>query len=179
MFLSKVVGGSIAWQFGKKTPSLLDARTRPQASYEFSSSIIGRKLSRPPGKVVRQPRVTSRLVGNHSWVEEFPGAITVCDSKGVILEMNAKAAANFKQEGGKKLIGKNLFDCHPEHALTKLRKLLRRRRANVYTVEKRGKRELIYQAPWFRSRKYRGFVELSLELPAHVPHFNRDLQNAR
>ena len=47
-------------------------------------------------------------------MEEFPAAITVCDSAGIILEMNAKAAEDFKDDGGRQLIGKNLLDCHPE-----------------------------------------------------------------
>jgi len=74
----------------------------------------------------------------HLWVKEFPAAITVCDSRGVLLEMNAKSAANFMEEGGERLIGKKIFDCHPEPARAKFRKLLRRRLTNVYTVEKRG-----------------------------------------
>ena len=69
-----------------------------------------------------KPRLVN--VPSHSWVKEFPGAITVCDSRGIILEMNAKAVENFKQDGGRKLIGKNLFDCHPEPARTKLKDLM-------------------------------------------------------
>jgi len=95
------------------------------------------------------------------------------------LEMNAKSAANFMEEGGERLIGKKIFDCHPEPARAKFRKLLRRRLTNVYTVEKRGKRKLIYQAPWYKAGKYRGLVELSLEIPRHIPNFNRDRQNRR
>jgi PAS domain S-box-containing protein len=110
----------------------------------------------------------------HLWVKEFPAAITVCDTKGVLLEMNAKSAENLREEGGEKLIGKKVFDCHPEPARTKFRKLLKRRLTNVYTIEKRGKRKLIYQAPWYKAGKHRGFVELSLEIPSHIPHFIRD-----
>jgi hypothetical protein len=125
--------------------------------------------------------VIQRLVRTpkHLWVKEFPAAITVCDSRGVLLEMNAKSAANFIEEGGERLIGTKIFDCHPEPARTKFRKLLRRRLTNVYTVEKRGKRKLIYQAPWYKAGKYRGLVELSLEIPRHIPNFNRDRQNRR
>ena len=113
------------------------------------------------------------------WVKEFPAAITVCDTRGILLEMNAKSAANFREEGGERLIGKNVSDCHPEPARTKFRRLLRRKLTNVYTVEKRGKRKLIYQAPWYKAGKYRGLVELSLEIPRHIPNFNRDRQNRR
>jgi transcriptional regulator with PAS, ATPase and Fis domain len=115
----------------------------------------------------------------HLWVKEFPAAITVCDKRGVLLEMNAKSAASFRDEGGEKLIGKNAFDCHPEPARTIFRKLMKRRQTNVYTIEKRGKRKLIYQTPWYKAGKFRGFVELSIELPSHIPHFNRDRQNRR
>jgi transcriptional regulator with PAS, ATPase and Fis domain len=118
--------------------------------------------------------VVRRLAEKHAWVNEFPVAVTVCDSNGVILEMNAKSVSNFRKDGGRELIGKNIFDCHPEPALTKLRKLMQKRRRNVYTVEKRGKRKLIYQAPWFAAGRYRGFVELSIELPNLVPHLKRD-----
>ena len=111
---------------------------------------------------------------NHSWVDEFPGAATVCDPKGVILEMNQKAAENFKDDGGMELIGKNLFDCHPEPSRTKLKELLETKQVKVYTTEKRGVHELTYQAPWYRNGKYCGFVELSLVVPSVIPHFIRD-----
>jgi len=111
---------------------------------------------------------------NHSWVEEFPGAATVCDPNGIVLEMNQKAAENFKDDGGLKLIGKSLFDCHPEPSRTKLKELLERKQVNVYTTEKGGVHELIYQAPWYRNGKYSGFVELSFAVPSVIPHFIRD-----
>jgi PAS domain-containing protein len=47
------------------------------------------------------------------WAREFPGAITVCDRDGRILDMNDKAARTFQKEGGFGLIGKNVLDCHP------------------------------------------------------------------
>lgn len=73
----------------------------------------------------------------HLWVEEFPAAITVCNSKGIILEMNDRAVRAFHEQGGKKLIGKNLLDCHPEYARAKLRQLMEARQRNVYTIQKR------------------------------------------
>lgn len=111
---------------------------------------------------------------NHSWVQAFSGSITVCDPDGIILEMNDKAMETFKDQGGTKLIGTNLFDCHPEPAGSKLKGLMETQKANVYTVEKNGKRKFIYQTPWYRGEKYCGFVELSLEIPAQMPHFVRN-----
>ncbi len=45
---------------------------------------------------------------------------------------------------------------------------------NVYTIEKKGKKKLIYQAPWFLDGAFGGLVELSLEIPFEMPHFIRD-----
>ncbi len=113
-------------------------------------------------------------MANHSWVQEFPGSITVCDAKGIILEMNDRAVKAFQEQGGEKLIGTNMLDCHPEPARTKTQQLLETRQANVYTIEKGGVKKLIYQTPWFKGGRYSGFVELSLEIPAEMPHFIRD-----
>ncbi len=45
---------------------------------------------------------------------------------------------------------------------------------NVYTIEKTGRKKLIYQTPWYRAGEYAGFVELSLEIPWEMAHFIRD-----
>jgi transcriptional regulator with PAS, ATPase and Fis domain len=110
----------------------------------------------------------------HPWVQEFAGAITLCDPDGIILEMNDTAVRTFQEQGGAALIGTNMLDCHTEPARTKTRELLDSRRTNVYTIEKRGQKKLIYQAPWYENGQYGGFIELSLELPAEMPHFIRE-----
>ena len=109
----------------------------------------------------------------HDWVKQFPGAITVCDCKGVILEMNDKAAQTFEKDGGYDLIGKNLLDCHPEPARSKVQKMLDSCEKNIYTIEKNGVKKLIYQSPWFEDGQYVGFVEMSLEIPFEMEHFVR------
>ncbi len=110
---------------------------------------------------------------DHSWVKEFPGAVTVCDQQGIILEMNDQAAKAYEKEGGRALIGKNALDCHPEPARAKLQHLLDTRQKNVYTIEKKGVKKLIYQSPWYDKGEYRGVVELALEIPFEMPHFVR------
>jgi transcriptional regulator with PAS, ATPase and Fis domain len=107
------------------------------------------------------------------WIKEFSGAITVCDEHGIILDMNDKACETFKNDGGRDLIGKNLLDCHPEPSRSKLADMLRKQTTNAYTIEKKGVKKLIYQTPWFENGVYRGFVELSLEIPLNMPHFVR------
>jgi transcriptional regulator with PAS, ATPase and Fis domain len=109
----------------------------------------------------------------YSWVKEFPGAVTVCDTDGVIIEMNDKAAKTFEDDGGRALIGKSVFDCHPEPARSELKHLMEARQRNVYTVEKNGVKKFIYQSPWYRNGEYAGIIELSLEVPFEVPHFVR------
>ncbi len=110
----------------------------------------------------------------HAWVKDFPGSITVCDPEGIILEMNERAIKSFQSQGGGKLIGTNLMECHPEPAREKLKGLMEMQEANVYTIEKKGHRRLVYQTPWHRDGKYAGFVEIILSIPAEMPHFIRE-----
>lgn len=109
----------------------------------------------------------------HEWIKHFPAAITVCDRDGVILDMNEKACATFAADGGASLIGKNLFDCHNPHSVQVIKEMLATGKNNVYTIEKNGVRKLIYQQPWYRDGELGGLVELSLELPAEMPHHVR------
>ena len=108
-----------------------------------------------------------------TWTTEFPGAVTVCDSTGVITEMNDRSAKTFEADGGRALVGTNLLVCHPEPSRSLVADLLANPRVNAYTIEKRGMRKLIYQAPWYRDGAYQGLVELSLEIPESMPHFVR------
>ena len=110
----------------------------------------------------------------HQWVRELPASITVFDTKGVITEMNDRACASFADDGGAALIGTNVLDCHPEPARTVLAHLLSTGTSNCYTIEKEGKKKLIFQSPWYEEGVYRGLVEISILLPATLPHFVRD-----
>lgn len=107
------------------------------------------------------------------WMENFCGAITVCDKNGIILYMNQKAIKTFEKYGGYQLIGTDLSDCHPEPAKTKLQEMLRDETSNVYTIEKNGVRKLIHQTPWYKNNEYCGFIELSIELPEVMSNFVR------
>ncbi len=110
---------------------------------------------------------------NHQWLREFPGSVTVCDPDGIILEMNDKSVKTFQTDGGEKLIGTNLLNCHPASARAKLQRLMDTQTANVYTIEKNGVKKLVYQTPWYQDGRYAGFVELVLEIPDQMPHFVR------
>ncbi|MBK8128150.1 MAG: diguanylate cyclase [bacterium] len=107
------------------------------------------------------------------WAAELPISITVCDNNGMILEMNEKSKATFAADGGGALIGTNVLDCHPEPSRSQLADMLVERTTNIYTIEKNGVKKLIYQMPWYENAEYRGYVELSLEIPFDMPHFVR------
>jgi transcriptional regulator with PAS, ATPase and Fis domain len=109
----------------------------------------------------------------HEWIKSFSAAITVCDVHGIILEMNDKAIEVFQEDGGEKLLGKNLLDCHLEHTRLRVEEMLQTQKPNYYTIEKRGEKKLIYQVPWYQDGTYAGFVELSLPVPSEMPHFIR------
>lgn len=108
------------------------------------------------------------------WMEEFPGAITVTDDEGKIIYMNNKAAQTFEAEGGLALIGRNIMDCHRPESQEKIKKILESGKPNVYTIEKKGQKKLIFQTVWSEAGQVRGLVELSLEIPTDMPHFVRD-----
>ena len=107
-------------------------------------------------------------------------AITVCDADGNILDMNQHSAD--VNSRGQKITGRNLMDCHPEPARSKLVRMLERGEQNVYTIEKTlvdGSRvkKLIYQTPWYEADgRMGGLVEYSMEVPFEMPHYVRKPQ---
>ncbi len=108
-----------------------------------------------------------------NYFDTINAAVTVCDTQGTILYMNEQSAHVFESDGGKELVGKSLFDCHPEPALSKVKELLANGTTNIYTIEKKGKRKIIYQSPWFDKKTIGGMIEVSIELPNEIPHFIR------
>jgi transcriptional regulator with PAS, ATPase and Fis domain len=108
-----------------------------------------------------------------NWSKEFPSAITVCDAEGIIVYMNDKASKTFEKSGGKNLIGANVFNCHPEPAKSQLIEMIKNQTSNHYTIEKNGIKKIIHQSPWFVEEEYKGFVEISIEIPFNMAHFVR------
>jgi DUF438 domain-containing protein len=106
-------------------------------------------------------------------IKEFPSAITVCNKEGIILYMNDKSCKTFEKDGGEKLIGENLFNCHPKYVHSKLKEMISQGHPNSYTIEKNGAKKLIHQSPWFENGEYKGFVELSIEIPIEMSDFIR------
>lgn len=100
-------------------------------------------------------------------------AVTVCDVNGTITYMNDRSGEVFQNDGGKLLVGQSLFDCHPEPALSKLKELLSTGATNVYTIEKNGRKKIIYQSSYHDEKGIAGMIEISFELPERMEHFVR------
>ena len=111
-----------------------------------------------------------------NWDNELSIAITVCDAEGTILKMNDKSKKTFEKPGRENLVGKNVLDCHPEPAKSKLAEMLENPQTNAYTIEKGDVKKLIYQTPWYEEGIYKGFVELSMEIPMEMKHFVREVK---
>lgn len=109
-----------------------------------------------------------------SWIEHLDGNVIVCDVAGMIIYMNQTAIKNYGKDGGAGLIGRNLMDCHGEDSRRKIQEIMTTHQKNVYTIEKRGKKKIIYQTPWIEDGVFKGIVEFSLEIPIEMPHYKRD-----
>lgn len=111
------------------------------------------------------------------YFEKADVAVTVCDKEGRIIEMNEQSRqVNLKP--GQDLIGKNVLDCHPEPARSMLKNMMDNEIKHVYTIEKAGKKKLIYQIPWYdNDGNYAGFIELSMIIPFEMEHKIRKPKN--
>ncbi len=98
-------------------------------------------------------------------------AVTVCDARGTIIYMNAKARETYRSHGD--LIGHNLLACHSPRSQEIIRSLLETGGSNSYTIHKQGQRKMIYQTAWRRDGVVAGLVEISMVIPEQMPHYDR------
>lgn len=105
----------------------------------------------------------------NKYFEEVNIAVTVCDAEGRILWMNRRS----REVNGEGLVGSNVLECHPEPARSKLQALMATGATNSYTIEKNGRKKIIYQTPWYEGGEYAGFTEFSMEIPFDMPHYVR------
>lgn len=106
------------------------------------------------------------------WAYAVNCAITVCDADCKIIYMNEKSRATFSPDGS--LIGKSLIGCHSPRSVEIIRRLLAEGGVNVYTIEKNGVRKMIYQTAWRETDgTVGGLVEISMVMPAEMPHYVR------
>jgi transcriptional regulator with PAS, ATPase and Fis domain len=108
------------------------------------------------------------------WLENIEAGVTVCDREGIIVYMNDRSAQSFKDQGGKALIGKSLYECHEEASNIRVREMLKTGASNVYTVEKNGVKKFVWQAPWKENGVCQGLVEMVIPIPSELRHVIRD-----
>lgn len=107
------------------------------------------------------------------WADDVDYAVTIADKDCNIIYMNSRSRATFCRDG-EDLVGRNLMDCHPEHARATIRRLLTEGGSNAYTITKNGVNKLIFQSVWKIDGEIAGLVETSMVLPADMKHFDRD-----
>ena len=107
------------------------------------------------------------------WADEVNYAVTIADKDCNIIYMNRRSRDTFCKNG-ESLIGKNLMECHPEHARRIIERLLREGGSNTYTITKNGVNKLIFQSAWRYNGEIAGLVETSMVLPSDMKHFDRD-----
>ncbi len=104
------------------------------------------------------------------YFEEADIAVTVCNKEGNIIAMNKQSCEVNLKPGQTSLLGANIIDCHPEPARSLLIHMMEAQEKHVYTIEKNGKKKLIYQIPWYENGEYAGFMELSMVIPFEMEH---------
>lgn len=108
------------------------------------------------------------------WAFRTNCAITVADADCNIIYMNERSRQTFAHRGGADLIGHNLMDYHNDNSKAIIRRLLSEGGTNAYTIEKEGVRKMIFQSAWRdESDRIAGLVELSMVIPADMPHYIR------
>jgi len=110
---------------------------------------------------------------NIDWAKELMSAVTLTDKAGAIIYMNEKSVETFANDGGRELIGKNLYECHNDNSNKVIDRIINEKSPNIYTIEKNGVKKLIYQAPYYKDGEYAGLAEISIILPENMPHFIR------
>lgn len=108
------------------------------------------------------------------WAFRANCAVTVADADCNIIYMNERSRATFANRGGAALIGRNLMEFHNDNSKAIIRRLLSEGGTNAYTIEKEGLHKMIYQSAWRdESGRVAGLVEISMVIPAELPHYIR------
>ncbi len=105
------------------------------------------------------------------WNSVFPGAVTVLDDSGTVLDFNTAAERLHLSAGRSLSRGQNTEQSYSAFSQRMLTELLTEHRIQAGTVESSGELRFVYQAPWGDGVQ-RGYLELSLPLsqPLAPPH---------
>ena len=106
------------------------------------------------------------------WADAIGCAVTICDTEGKIIYMNDLSRQTFASHGN--MVGQNLCPCHSQRSQDMIRHMLATGDTNAYTITKNGRQKLLFQTPWRKDGEIAGMVEISIPLPADMPHYDRD-----
>ena len=106
---------------------------------------------------------------NFNWADDTNCAVTVCDTEGVVIYQNKQSiSVNGEYRD------KSMLPCHNERSKGIIARILEKGDTNAYTIEKKGIRKMIYQTAWRREDgTVGGIIELSMPIPAEMPHYVR------
>jgi len=121
---------------------------------------------------LKHPTINTQNIPEVMWAEKMNCAVTVCDKDGIVLYMNERARETFAKHGD--MVGRSLIPCHSDRSRSIIASMLDEGHSNAYTIEKEGKRKMIYQTPWRDAAgNIAGLVEISMVIPADMPHYIR------
>jgi GAF domain-containing protein len=107
------------------------------------------------------------------YFNEIENQVTICDAVGKMLYMNQKSIEIFEGSGGIKLMGSNIYACHPGESYHKFKQIMDAQKSNTYFTLKNGNKKLVQQIPWFIKQKFGGFIEISIPITDSIQTFDR------
>lgn len=105
---------------------------------------------------------------NFDYYKSINVSITICDTEGIVVYQNDKSLATFGDK-----VGQSMMPCHQQRSQDIIHHLLDDASTNVYTIDKKGVKKMIYQTPWFDGGVVKGLIEFSMVLPEEMPHYVR------
>lgn len=98
-------------------------------------------------------------------MKETAFAVSVCDRNGILTYMNEKSAVLLEKDGGFNLLGRNIFDCHPEPSRSRLKEMMETGETQSYYKGEGESKRLIHQTPVYKDGEFDGFIEIIIPLP--------------
>ncbi len=92
------------------------------------------------------------------WASLYPHGVIACDTDGKIIALNEKAATIFSKYSGQALVGRSLFTCHSKKSGAIIKKILKNQQPNTYIIERKGRKTLMDQSPWYQDGIFSGII---------------------
>ncbi|HCO49228.1 MAG TPA: hypothetical protein DIT55_07340 [Spirochaetaceae bacterium] len=83
------------------------------------------------------------------------------------------SSTDFAEAIGSIDVALTVCDTDKPQSVVTMKAMLASGEPNVYTILKGGQKKLIWQAPWMKGGTIAGLVEISIQLPDSIPHYDR------